>query len=688
MAKKLSVKKFIQTSVFLFGSSLLLAGCSNFLKGADTAEKLRTAVNYANAKPYLIKVQPEKGTGSVVKPASGEALKKITDVFEIKFEPSQEYEFVTWQVSSKKLTSGQSINDYITIEDPSKPETTVTFKNELEDIVITPLVARRPKLLSKSPEKSGGLALKDTKIQVIFDRKMDSSSIYYSEKEIKELKNELDLQDQDFLPENAVIGTTNIYGYKKTNSKGEVEYFYKNILIKNNDTQENITDRFEAPYFETPTTLVIVPNKAKYPDGYTYISISLDKNFCYNFEYEKNSKKIGLLESADWVYQVNNSTDNVPPRMTKSYIYYYNDNDDPLDTFDSSTKAGYEYKTWCLGNNPIPTLLQNDDKKLDIEIEAGDEGSGLTSYFDIELCRFIDGQYFPCEESKTTLKTDFSSMGTTVSTYKGQLDLTGYQDGIYSISFVLHDNNGIESYWPKKDEKNACSYVIIDDGVNMDTLNFDYYPEENYNKKLILNWGEPAKDLAKIDIKYKKHGATTWTSMDSITNIFGDPENPVTKTDIPCTNFATMYDFNITYTDKTGNIYQIQNISDWTRPAPAEWGEARNLESNHKHYWECKVSSLPPKCEKAEILVYRSTTTWFPQPNFTDVIPTSYTIETYDGYKAVRILRTQLQERDSQDRLYTYYFKLRTYYEGKFTDNDTVYSYSGNSSNSWNTVTP
>ena len=94
MSKITFCKTFIKTCVFLFGSALLLVSCNNFLKGADTANQLKAAINYANAKPYLIKVQPEKGTGNVVKPASGEALQKVTDVFEIKFEPSQEYAHV------------------------------------------------------------------------------------------------------------------------------------------------------------------------------------------------------------------------------------------------------------------------------------------------------------------------------------------------------------------------------------------------------------------------------------------------------------------------------------------------------------------------------------------------------------------------------------------------------------------
>lgn len=194
------------SGILLCAAALLLVSCKNFLKGQETAEQIQAAINYANSDFTLIKVQPQKGTGTVVKPAGGETLQRPSDVFDLVFEPSVDYEFVTWKISAKNMPDGVSFVNCIEIDDPNKAETTVTFRRPLEDIIITPVVVRRPKILSYSPVYTGSLSLKDAKIQVIFDRKMDPSSIYYSPDEINELKAELGLRDQDFLPENSVPG--------------------------------------------------------------------------------------------------------------------------------------------------------------------------------------------------------------------------------------------------------------------------------------------------------------------------------------------------------------------------------------------------------------------------------------------------------------------------------------------------
>ena len=259
------------TGMLLSISLLLLAGCQNFSKSQEVAEQIKAAIEYANSDAYLIKVQPQKGTGNVVKPAGGEAYKKATDVFEIAFETSSEYEFVYWTISSKSVPQGKTIWDYIIIDDPNKAETTVRFENPLDDIIITPVVSRRPKLLSYSPANLDTLSLKDSKIKVIFDRQMDPSSIYYDWEEIVELEEEYGLQEEDFLKYTQIINQaslTQYYGYKINTGNGE-EYIYKNILIKNNESQKNINNRFEAPYFESPTILIIPPNRSLLPEAYS-----------------------------------------------------------------------------------------------------------------------------------------------------------------------------------------------------------------------------------------------------------------------------------------------------------------------------------------------------------------------------------------------------------------------------------
>ena len=65
--------------VFLFSS------CENFLKAKGTADVIQQAIDYANSTKYSIKVNTEKGSGIVTKPAAGEALVKVSDTFSLSF---------------------------------------------------------------------------------------------------------------------------------------------------------------------------------------------------------------------------------------------------------------------------------------------------------------------------------------------------------------------------------------------------------------------------------------------------------------------------------------------------------------------------------------------------------------------------------------------------------------------------
>lgn len=559
-------------------SILLLAGCQNFTRSKEIAEQIQAAIDYANSDAYLIKVQPQKGTGNVVKPAGGEAYKKATDVFEIAFETSSEYEFVYWTISSKSVPQGKTIWDYIIIDDPNKAETTVRFENPLDDIIITPVVSRRPKLLSYSPANLDTLSLKDSKIKVIFDRQMDPSSIYYDWEEIVELENEYGLQEDDFLRYTQIINkasVTHYYGYKINTGNGE-EYIYKNILIKNNESQKNINNRFEAPYFESPTILIIPPNRSLLPEAYSYVSVSLDKGFCYKIEYEtvpsnqyifdprlRNfepvamSKQIGMFESKDWVYQVNNSQDSTPPSLKKCTMKYKDSNEELNDL--TTFVADHTFDTAKDCAQTIYTFTPQKDNKIYIELEAFDDGSGPTSYFDIVMYRFYDRQYnYISPNNITTIRTDYAATGTT-STYKGELDISNYPEGVYTLNFIIYDNNGFSSIWPKtgtNNETNVNGYFIIDKGVYLNEPVIEDSSATLSNLK--VSWTPPV-DFSKVSLRYKKTTETDWSTPLEITDI------NTTSYEFTSLDYATDYNFEITFEDICGNSKTF-NLTDYTKP--------------------------------------------------------------------------------------------------------------------------
>ncbi len=131
--------KLLKSFVLLAGSTFLclsFLSCDNFLKATEIKEEIEKAIAYNNAKSYTIKVEAQKGSGSILKPLGGEISKKATDTFTVSFEPDPDYTFVRWEAYSDFLPEGQNIKDYVKIEDPQSLETKVTFLKEIESLVI------------------------------------------------------------------------------------------------------------------------------------------------------------------------------------------------------------------------------------------------------------------------------------------------------------------------------------------------------------------------------------------------------------------------------------------------------------------------------------------------------------------------------------------------------------------------
>lgn len=95
---------------------LLLSSCDNFLEGADVKAQIEDAIAYNNATSYKIKIDYPESSGVIRSPAGGVVSKKVTDSFNIRFDPSSDYEFICWKiidnVSKKEFKNGE----YLTLE--------------------------------------------------------------------------------------------------------------------------------------------------------------------------------------------------------------------------------------------------------------------------------------------------------------------------------------------------------------------------------------------------------------------------------------------------------------------------------------------------------------------------------------------------------------------------------------------
>lgn len=130
------MKKTLSLLGLLFVLCGFLISCDSFMQAGEVKKQLEEMIAYANAPSYKITIEYNPDEGAVRAPALGETHKKVTDVFDLKFEPAKDHVFYKWEASSVDLPAGDKIEDYIEIENPLLSGTRATFKKELTNIVI------------------------------------------------------------------------------------------------------------------------------------------------------------------------------------------------------------------------------------------------------------------------------------------------------------------------------------------------------------------------------------------------------------------------------------------------------------------------------------------------------------------------------------------------------------------------
>ena len=295
--------------VFLFSS------CENFLKSQGTADVIQQAIDYANSTKYSIKVDAQKGSGIVTKPAAGEALVKVTDTFNLSFSSESDSQFLKWEAYNLKTGEAFTDNTYLQIENPLMIDTTCTFVKDPEDenivLAIRAVTAKRPRIVLSTPTYQETGAPRNSNVQILFDKfNMETSLIYYTPEEMQELKNRYKIKDEDFLKGDSEKCGGQYYGYIKNNIK-----YYKNIQIVSSPVEgSSLTQYYYDPYWEKDPndmggrTLVLQVTNPPPPMG-VKIYITLAKDFCY-FE---EGVAVTLREDATITYKTNISKENVKP---------------------------------------------------------------------------------------------------------------------------------------------------------------------------------------------------------------------------------------------------------------------------------------------------------------------------------------------------------------------------------------
>ncbi len=189
-------RKFL--SVFLTLIAFLLASCSNWMKSDDFYDKIENDVKVANASSVSVYVRYANSKMGSTDPSGSIVLKEDIPA-ELIAITNEDYGFVKWAAFSSKdfPTNKQHSNlfyesaekyakDFKSLElpasevsfsDPKNPTTTVTINTTRSDIFITPLVAKRPAVVTSVPSNGRTDVVKNSQVRILFSKPIDEQSL-------------------------------------------------------------------------------------------------------------------------------------------------------------------------------------------------------------------------------------------------------------------------------------------------------------------------------------------------------------------------------------------------------------------------------------------------------------------------------------------------------------------------------
>ena len=512
--------------------------------------------------------QSEKGT-KTISPADGTKVQSFIERwYSVRFSPDEEYyEFIRWKLYDINTDEEIPNGTYVTLKDPTQPSTSYEVTKVPDtgiELALRPVVAERPQIISNTPQNSG--ILKDSSIQVLFDRDMDENSIYYTEAEVIALR-QSGVEDSSFLPaltEGELSGNLkNHYGYIKNGLT-----YYKNISLTNKKTGENLNDKFEAPVFEDKSTLTIAASKeeGKIIDDYTQVLVTLEKDFFYSEKIdETTSKPVTLRGITKWSYQVTNHGD-------EDALVFQKKNGNDVFTLKLNEEAEQSLVVGTahpeIGNDGkgIESLnflkLKTKDDSIE-EIEVGKTilycnmalqdvagGSGPNSKFTVHYERIKEADYKDVESGtyvNDSFDVNYSTTTSEDAIFTGYFALDLPFDGSYRIWFDFTDRSKNHFYYPANanvEDSTEGFYVTKDVSSVSEPSNIIVESgAEKYEYK--LSWADPQ------DIDYDHTVITVVTGETETSNTVNKVEDPEATINNILPNQS--YVISITHYDYAGN---------------------------------------------------------------------------------------------------------------------------------------
>ncbi|MEE3314399.1 MAG: DUF6273 domain-containing protein [Treponema sp.] len=517
-------------TILLTGGGIFTS-CENFLNGQKIKQQIEDEIALANAPAFPILIDGSKGKFS---PSKGSYPIKVTQGMNIAFESDTDFEFIRWEVFN--VMTGESLDSdgYIEFTDSKSDETSFKLLKEPGSemqLGVRSIVSARPQIVSYTPNSLG--MLKDSTVQILFNRDIDPDSIYYSEKERKELKVSERLSDSDFLYK-VIGGEKKYYCYKKNG-----ETFFKNIMLINNKTGENINDCFNPPVFESPRSLSISVNKktnsGRILDDFTQVLVEVEKGFFYT----EQEKPVEMAGSKMWMYQVNNRNDDKPLVIAKSGSTELFSAKFKSDNTNFIKSAAFALKKSDFG---ALKFIKNGNFKFDlnIEVQEQDGGSGPNSYFTVTVKKLYGAKYAASTYEKS-FTLYYQTVTSDTAVFEGSVDLeqekVSLGDGVYEVIFDFMDRSGNHLIYPS----GSHFYFAVDTKApEISTPTISSTNSTTYT----LNWSDYV-DLKTAEIIYGVKNTTptssalieTGTLTGNITNIQPDKA----------------YDVKVKFTDYAGN---------------------------------------------------------------------------------------------------------------------------------------
>ena len=147
----------------VFCTCLLFTSCENFLTADKVKKEIEEAIEIANSEKINYYIIADKDTGSVI---PGNISVRKSEVFDIRFIPSDGYQLVEWEVINK--VTGQVENDVVQFDNPQSLETKAKILKAGKNYYIHPKCIQIPTIVSIRPQVSD-ISYANTPIVITFN---------------------------------------------------------------------------------------------------------------------------------------------------------------------------------------------------------------------------------------------------------------------------------------------------------------------------------------------------------------------------------------------------------------------------------------------------------------------------------------------------------------------------------------